>query len=332
MMRTLNPGPSPTGKPKADNWERHARDYYNVLKLEGLVSHKDCKSIDSLFNALESSKTSQETDKLRIELWKALQAEWIKGTYHMRGRDVIDTPKWKKRNQALMEIVNRAKGAEELLALCRKSLIEHLEATSKVIRTRAKIKIENRVAGVNEDIAEYNDVIANGKGMTRFVLRVGEKFGLKQRKLSRLPFDQWILPGVKDYSRIRALEVKIEAEIEPLVEKSIKAAFDAMDPSERAKFNALPEKTREAEISELRGELTAELKVERLKIELGDPETLNAISRAIYDSHFGTISGTSASGDPISEKRDNADKLADALMNFPDPFHRVKDWINDIFH
>jgi hypothetical protein len=299
------------------------KDYYDGMKEDRLVSRSDQKKIDALFDASAAAKTEAEKEKLHVELWKSIHAVYVHGIYSMAGKSMIDAPKWKRQKQELIDIANRAKGLEDIQELWKAEMKGHAGLQAKIMGSREEFVFKNTVADENESIENFNKILKARKVKTPEIVEI-------QHELARLPFDLWILPGSEYYGKVRALELKIENELKGPIEDMLKAAIDNMSPSERAKFDSLPKKKRDQMLDNFRKETMAEMKPERLQKELDNPETMNLIYRAIYDS--GSTTGTTASGAHPTTEKDNRDKLADWLVNFPNPIQRIEDWFSDSIH
>jgi hypothetical protein len=305
-----------------DDWDRHARDYYNGMKQRKRISLKNEREIDSMFEKLDLAKTPQEKQKMRVELWKTINLVWVStSTHHMKRTEgfLFRDEDWERNvREKYTLLTKRVAGAADTEKLWTEQMREHIAASDAVL------------APTTDYVEGYNERIAKKRGLSGIVIRMGTAlFGIEPKPMDPLVFHQSISPGVEDYAELLELEKRIMPGINARIEPELQRLMAT--PAEMKTLAAKKPKARDGYINKKRQEVRNQL----IWNEINDPDTVKKFYRAIFDSHFGATLDTTARGpSPSPAQKSNIDRFADALMNFPDPFknftyRNIMDWIDE---
>jgi hypothetical protein len=311
--------PSPAPRTLTDH-DRHMMDYYNGLKLDKLVSLKKEREIDSMFKNLSIAANSNDAQKIRVDIWKELNAIWVENTRHIRQKEAFlyRDPNWKDKTRDRYNYLTRkVAGASDTERLWSEEMRAHIEASAAVL------------GGLAEETEEYNERIQRTTGTIGLVLKVGKSlFGITPKPVETLVFDQNISPTSYDYLELKRLEDAVIAEITPKIQPEVNRVLAST--AEQSKMATMSEKQKASYKSEKTQQVRKQLIWDKIK----DSETLHKLYAATFDSNFGADLGTTYRAAPPILRKDLGTKLADALMNFPDPFknftyRNIMNWIDE---
>lgn len=305
-----------------DDWERHARDYYNGLKQRNLVSLKNEREVDSMFEKLDRASSPQEKQKARVELWKAINLVWVStSTHHLKKTEgfLFRDENWEKNvREKYTLLTKKVTAAADTEKLWMEQMREHIHSSDAVL------------ASTTDYVEGYNERIGKKTGLSGIVIRMGTVlFGVEPKPMDPLVFQQSISPGVEDYKELLELEKRVMPAVNARIEPDL--AVLLATPAEKKRLAEMKPKARAGYINKKRQEVRNKLIWEQIK----DPETVKKFYRATFDSHIGATLDTTARGpSPSPAKKTNTDRLADVLMNFPNPFknftyRNIMDWIDE---